>query len=96
LTPDFEVTPSTTLGALGRAFSTAVKTGTRAEIAEAAAASKRNAIDFELAYIPDGFNHPSHGLLDPDYVKALYDFGYRQGQEAFEKPPMQISQQPSQ
>jgi predicted patatin/cPLA2 family phospholipase len=96
LKPDFEVTPSTTLGALGRAFSAAVKTGTRVEIAGAAAASKRDAIDFELAHIPDSFNHPSHGLFDPDYVKALYDFGYRQAQEAFEKPPMQISQQPSQ
>jgi predicted patatin/cPLA2 family phospholipase len=96
LKPDFEVTPSTTLGTLGRAFSAAVKTGTRVEIADAAAASKRDAIDFELAYIPDSFNHPSHGLFDPDYVKALYDFGYRQSQEAFEKPSMQLSQQPSQ
>jgi hypothetical protein len=96
LTPDFEVTPSTTLGALGRAFSAAVKTGTRVEIAYTAAASKRDAIDFELAYIPDSFNHPSHGLFDPDYVKALYDFGYRQAQEAFAKPQVQISQQPSQ
>lgn len=96
LMPDFEVTPSTTLGALGRAFSTAVRTGTRVEIADAAAASKRNAIDFKLAFIPDSFNHPSHGLFDPDYVKALYDFGYRQAQGAFEKAPMQVSQQPSQ
>jgi predicted patatin/cPLA2 family phospholipase len=96
LKPDFEVTPSTTLGTLGRAFSAAVKTGTRVEIVDAAAASKRDAIDFELAYIPDSFNHPSHGLFDPDYVKALYDFGHRQAQEAFEKPSMQISQQPSQ
>jgi predicted patatin/cPLA2 family phospholipase len=96
LRPDFEVTPSTILGALGRAFSAAVKTGTRVEIADAAAVSKRDGIDFELAYIPDSFNHPSHGLFDPGYVKALYDLGYRQAQEAFEKPPMQISQQPSQ
>jgi predicted patatin/cPLA2 family phospholipase len=96
LKPEFEVTPSTTLGTLGRAFSAAVKTGTRVEIADSAAASKRDAIDFELAYIPDSFNHPSQGLFDPDYVKALYDFGYHQAQEAFEKPSMQISQQPSQ
>jgi predicted patatin/cPLA2 family phospholipase len=95
LRPDFEVTPSTTLGALGRAFSAAVKTGTRVEIADAAAASKRDGIDFEFAFIPDSFNHPSQGLFDPDYVKALYDFGYRQAQEAFERLPIQISQQPS-
>src|SRR5262249_17534257 len=34
LTPEFDVTPSNPLAILGRAFSTAVKTGTRVEIAQ--------------------------------------------------------------
>jgi predicted acylesterase/phospholipase RssA len=94
LSPEFEVTPASPLAVLGRAFSTAVKTGTRVEIANAVAASKRNAIDLKLAHIPDSFKHSSHGLFDPDYVKALYDFAYRQGRQAFGE--IQISQQPSQ
>ena len=95
LAPEFDLTPSTTIGVLGRAFSTAVKTGMRLEIAAVASASKPDAIDFEVAHISDSFSHPSHGLFDPDYVNALYDFGYRQAQQAF-SPPMKISQQPSQ
>jgi predicted acylesterase/phospholipase RssA len=94
LTPEFEVTPASPLAVLGRAFSTAVKTGTRVEIADAVAASKRDAINLKLAHIQPSFNHSSQGLFDPDYVKALYDFAYRQGPQAFGQ--IQISQQPSQ
>jgi hypothetical protein len=94
LTPEFEVTPASPLAVLGRAFSTAIKTGTRVEIADAVAASKRDAIDLKLAHIQGDFNHSSQGLFDPNYVKALYDFAYRQGQQAFGQ--IQISQQPSQ
>jgi hypothetical protein len=99
LGPEFEVTPPNTLGVLGRAFSAAVKTGTRVEIAAAAAASRRDAISFKLAHIAESFDHPSRGLFDPDYVKALYDFGFLQAQagEAFsDKPLTRVSQQPSQ
>jgi hypothetical protein len=99
LGPEFEVTPPNTLGVLGRAFSAAVKTGTRVEIAGAAAASRRDAITFKLAHIAESFDHPSRGLFDPDYVKALYDFGFRQAQtgEAFnDKPLTRVSQRPSQ
>jgi hypothetical protein len=98
LAPEFDVTPPNVLGVLGRAFSVAVKTGARVEIASVTAASQRDAIDVKFAHIAQDFNHPSHGLFDPDYVKALYDFGFRQAQSghAFgERPPTRISQRPS-
>lgn len=99
LRPEFEVAPPSPLAVLGRAFSAAVKTATRVEIAGVAAASQRDAIDFKLAHISENFDHPSHGLFDPEYVKALYDFGFREAQadRAFhDKPLTRVSQKPSQ
>jgi len=99
LTPEFEVTPSSTSGVLGRSFSAAVKTGTRVEIANLFAAAQRDSIDIKVAQIPESFNHPSRGLFDPDYVKALFDLGFRQAQadQAFsDHPPTRVSQRPTQ
>jgi predicted patatin/cPLA2 family phospholipase len=93
LTPDFEITPSNHLAILGRAFSGAVRTGARAEIAEVLSATQRDGISLKLAHIDTAFQHASHGAFDPDYMKALYDFGFRQAQsgQAFSEP-IRVSQ----
>ncbi len=67
---------------LGRALTLGVKRGTRAAIAVIAAAAQRSGTDFNLAYVDEGFDVPSRGLFDPEYMQALYEFGARQGRSA--------------
>jgi len=99
LSPEFEVTPPNTLGVLGRTFSAAVKTGMRVQLSNIFTAARRDSIDVKFAAIPETFDHPSHGLFDPDYVKALFDLAFQRGRDgvAFsDKPASRISMQPSQ
>jgi predicted acylesterase/phospholipase RssA len=54
--------------------------------------AKRSGVDFNVAAIPRGFSAPSRGPFDPDYMKALFQVGYDQGQSASafstEPPPL--------
>ena len=45
-------------------------------------AAKNSGIGFNVATIPAGFNAPSRGPFDPDYMKALFQVGYDQGKSA--------------
>ena len=99
LSPEFELTPANTLGVLGRTFSAAVKTGMRIQLSNIFTAARRDSIDVKFAAIPETFDHPSHGIFDPDYVKALFDLAFQRGQDgvAFsDKPASRVSMQPSQ
>jgi hypothetical protein len=42
------------------------------------AMTKRSGIGFNLAVI-EGFDHASRGPFDPDYMQALFQFGYERG-----------------
>jgi predicted patatin/cPLA2 family phospholipase len=94
LTPEFEVTPMNPLAILGRAFSAAVKTGTRVEVADVFSAAQRDSIAFKLAHIGRDFEHTSHGAFDPDYMRALFEYGFqeaRDGQAFRDTPPIKLS-----
>jgi len=79
LASNFHVTERDTISILGRGVAVGVKTLTRIMIDQAYAAAKRNGIGFHLATIDQKFNTPSRGAFDPDYMKALFDFGFEQG-----------------
>ncbi len=79
LTSAFQVTERDTISILGRGVAVGVKTLTRIMIDQAYAAARRNGIGFHLATIDPKFNTPSRGAFDPDYMKALFEFGFEQG-----------------
>jgi hypothetical protein len=79
LNADFQLTERTTLGILGRTVSTAIKFVTRNAIDRAYATAKRSGIGFYVAYVNPEFNAPARGPFDPDYMKALYEFGFARG-----------------
>jgi predicted patatin/cPLA2 family phospholipase len=94
LAPEFDVTAMNALAILGRAFSAAVKTGARVEVADVFSAAQRDSIAFKLAHIGRDFEHTSHGAFDPDYMRALFEFGFqeaRNGQAFRDTPPIQLS-----
>ncbi|MBI1650716.1 patatin-like phospholipase family protein [Hyphomicrobium sulfonivorans] len=45
--------------------------------------TKRDGVDFKLAYIEDDFGLPYKGPFDRDYMNALFEYGYRVGREGY-------------
>ena len=41
--------------------------------------TKRDGVDFNLAYIEDDFHLPYKGPFDKEYMNALFEHGYRIG-----------------
>ena len=82
LQPDFQLVPRSTPSILTGTVGAAVKVDTRLMIDRAYLAAKRSGIDFSIASIPAGFNTPSRGPFDPDYMNALFQLGENLGKSA--------------
>jgi hypothetical protein len=96
LNTDFQLTERTTLSILSRTVSAAIKFVTRNAIDRAYATAKRSGIGFHVAYVDPAFNAPARGAFDPDYMKALYEFGFARGAgpDPFLSKPADYSTQP--
>src|SRR5580692_2665420 len=79
LQPGFQIVPRSTASILTGTVGAAVKFDTRLMIDRAYLAAKRSGVDFNIASIPAGFNVPSRGPFDPDYMSALFQLGEAQG-----------------
>ncbi len=44
----------------------------------------RDKAKFKLAYIPDDFDAESKELFDPEYMKALFEFGFEQARKGYD------------
>jgi predicted acylesterase/phospholipase RssA len=82
LQPDFQIVPRSTPSILTGTVGAAVMVDTRLMIDRAYLAAKRSGIDFNIASIPAGFNAPSRGPFDPDYMSALFQLGETLGKSA--------------
>lgn len=75
----------------GKTISLLVKTQGICDIYRIYAASKRDGIDFNLAYIPDDFDLEPKEAFDPVYMGKLFDFGYQLAKNGYpwvKKPPV--------
>ncbi len=79
LKADFAMTDRSLVGVLGRSLSIGVKRATRSAAMLIAAAARRNDTGFNVAHVDQGFDFPSRGVFDPDYMTALFEAGLRQG-----------------
>ena len=86
LTQQFDMTTMLTAAVLGRSISLALQSGLRTELLLTLAAAQKQGITVNVAQIGPEFEHPSRGIFDPDYMKALFDFGVEQAKQgkAFE------------
>jgi predicted patatin/cPLA2 family phospholipase len=82
LAPEFQVVERNTPAILAQTVSMAIKADLRVLLDRAYVAAKNSGIGFNAATIPPGFNAPSRGAFDPDYMKALFNVGYDQGKSA--------------
>jgi len=82
LQPDFQIVTRSTPSILTATVGAAVKADTRLMIDRAYLAAKRSGVEFNIASIPAGFNAPSRGPFDPDYMTALFQLGENLGKSA--------------
>lgn len=79
LMTEFAMTDRSLVGVLGRSLSIGVKRASRSAAILIAGAARRSGTDFNVAYVDQGFDVPSRGLFDPEYMKALFEVGRQQG-----------------
>ncbi len=95
---DFKVIDRFAPTILTQSIGMAVPMDTGLMIDRAYIVAKRSGADFNIASIPASFNVAAKGPFDPDYMKALYQVGYEQGQSATafspEPPPLPSGPKP--
>ena len=82
LQPDFQVVDRTTPMILSQAVGMAVQVDLRLMLDRTYVAAKNSGVGFNAATIPADFSAPSRGPFDPNYMKALFDVGFAQGNSA--------------
>ena len=82
LQPDFQVVNRTTPVILSQAVGMAVQVDLRLMLDRTYVAAKNSGVGFNAATIPADFSAPSRGPFDPNYMKALFDVGFAQGNSA--------------
>jgi hypothetical protein len=75
--PEWKAVKPRTLSIAGRSISTLIKNQGIGDLYELYAFTKRNAVDYNLIYIPSSFADTSTQAFDPVYMTKLYDLGYR-------------------
>jgi hypothetical protein len=91
LDPDWADTERRTLSIAGRAISTMLASSGRNDVLRVYFITKRDGVDYNLAYIGHDFDAPEKkGEFDQAFMRALYDYGYREakaGVEWHKTPP---------
>ena len=91
LDPDWANSERRTLSIAGRAISTMLSSSGRNDVLRVYFITKRDGVDYNLAYVGRDFDAPEKkGEFDQAYMRALYDYGYRQaraGTEWHKAPP---------
>ena len=82
LRPDFQVRQRSTPIILTQAAGMMVRDDMRLMLERVYLAAKRGGIRFNVATIPQDFDKPSRGPIDPEYMKALFQTGYDMGKRA--------------
>ena len=75
----------------GRAISTMIHYSGYNDIIRIYATTKRDGVDYNLAYIGTDFPEIKHEQFDPVYMKRLFDYGYVKGRAGYpwsKEPPI--------
>jgi predicted acylesterase/phospholipase RssA len=90
LDPEHAEIERRTLTIAGRAISTMLAASGYNDVIRAYFLTKRDGVDYNLAYIGSGFKVPRDHLFDQAYMRSLFDYGYQQamaGQAWHKTPP---------
>lgn len=76
LDPDHAEIERRTISIAGRAISTMLSASGQNDVLRAYFVTKRDGVDYNLAYIGSDFTAPRPGPFDQAYMRALFDYGY--------------------
>jgi len=82
--PDWEEVPRRTLSVARRSITALIRTQGIGDLYQIYMISRRDQVDFNLAYIPDSFREQPDDLFDPVYMTKLFELGYRKASSGFE------------
>ena len=77
LDPDWAQTERRTMSIAGRAISSLIQTQGIGDLFQIYLVTQRDGVDFNLAFIPDSFNVPHKEDFDPEYMRPLFELGYK-------------------
>ena len=83
VTPSYKPVKDKTLSIAGRAVSSLIKSQGVGDLYELYEFTRRNGIEYKLAYIPGDFADTSTSSFDPAYMTALYDLGFKMGRAGY-------------
>ena len=78
LDPEWASVERRTLSIAGRAISTMIQSSGSNDVLRIYNTTKRDGVDYNLAYIGSDFKAPHKGDFDRAYMNALFDYGYKQ------------------
>jgi predicted patatin/cPLA2 family phospholipase len=89
LDPDYAESERRTISIAGRAINTMLAASGQNDVLRTYFVSKRDGVDYNVAYIGADFKAPKTGEFDQVYMKALYAYGYDQAKSrrAWHKAP---------
>jgi hypothetical protein len=96
LDPDWASSERRTISIAGRAISTMLAASGRNDVLRVYFITRRDGVDYNLAYIGHDFDPPEKkGEFDQAYMRALYDYGYREAKAGLEwhKAPPGLSRE---
>jgi len=82
--PDWEEVPRRTLSVARRSITALIRTQGIGDLYQIYMISRRDHVDFNLAYIPDSFQESPDDLFDPVYMTKLFELGYKKSSAGFE------------
>ncbi|HEU0216673.1 MAG TPA: patatin-like phospholipase family protein [Stellaceae bacterium] len=83
LDPDWATTDRRFLTIVGRAIATMIHYSGYNDVFRIYATTKRDGVDFNLAFIGPDFPQTRHEPFDPTYLRALFDYGYARGRQGY-------------
>lgn len=83
LDPDWASVDRRFLTIAGRAIATMIHYSGYNDILRIYATTKRDGVDYNLAYIDTDFPGTKHEDFDPAYLRALFDYGYTRGRAGY-------------
>lgn len=83
LDPEWANTERRVLSIASRAITSMIHTQGVGDLYRIYLTAQRDNVDFNLAYIPASFGHPHREEFDTDFMRALYETGYRMAVQGY-------------
>jgi hypothetical protein len=83
LDPEWAAVERQTMDIAARAISALIQSQGIGDLYEAYVVTRRDGVDYNLAYIPESFDAPHNEDFDTEYMRQLFDLGYEMAVDGY-------------